>query len=279
MIKSLKIICVTIIFCASIPLFAQDTLTIYFANSQDQLSIQDQQKLNILASKITKKLIKKGIHIVGYADYIGNMESNQALSERRAKSVETHLLKNDINRDFIIGSIAVGSVHCRHDHKPTNGCQQHRKVDIIYSSSPLPVKDKKIDIIDIQSVVEVKDTLVETKSILNTEVGETLILDNINFVGGQDIWLEESVPALEKLLETLLENPTLEIEIQGHICCDAIDRINLSTKRALAIFNYLVKNGVEKKRLKYKGFGRDRPLQNNIEETRNRRVEILILHK
>jgi len=277
--KNFKKILTAIIFCSSISLFAQDTLTIYFACNKDQLSSQDERNLDILASKIVKKQIEKGISILGFADYVGNWESNQALSERRVKSVENYLQKKGINSDYIKASIGFGSMNCKHDPMPQNGCQQHRKVDILYFNTPLPVKEKKAEVIVAPPVIEVKDTIVVTKTILNTEVGETLILDNINFVGGQDVWLEESAPSLEKLLETLLENPTLEIEIQGHICCDAVDRINLSTKRALAIYKYLVENGVEKKRLKYKGFGRNRPLLNNPDETRNRRVEILILHK
>ena len=268
-----------LIFCVSIPVFAQDTLTFYFANNKDQLSAQDEKSLDILASKIVKKQIEKGISIIGFADYVGTWESNQTLSERRVKSVENYLRKRGMNPDFINASIGFGSMNCKHDPMPQNGCQEHRKVDVIYFNTPLPVKEKKAKIVIEPTVIKEKDTIVVTKTILNTEVGETLILDNINFYGGQDIWLEESVPALKKLLEALLENPTLEIEIQGHICCDAVDRINLSTKRALAIYKYLVQNGVEKKRLKYKGFGRNRPLLNNPDETRNRRVEILILHK
>jgi outer membrane protein OmpA-like peptidoglycan-associated protein len=195
--------------------------------------------------------------------------------------VENYLQKRGMNPDYLKASIGFGSMNCKHDPVPVNGCQDHRKVVIIYFNTPLPVKVMNIDTFPRPIIPPDVDSIAENKinSILNTEVGETLILDHINFVGGQDIWLEESVPALEKLLETLLDNPTLEIEIQGHICCDAVDRENLSTKRALAIYKYLVQNGVEKKRLKYKGFGRNRPLINNPDETRNRRVEILILHK
>ena len=275
--KKLKLLIAAFLLIPS--LHAQDTLTIYFANNRYQLSAQDQKRLDVLALKINKKKIEKGISIIGFADYIGNWESNQALSEKRIRSVENYLESRGMNPDFIKASIGFGSMNCKHDSMPLNGCQEHRKVDIIYFNTPLPVKEKNIEIVVKQPTIKGKDTVGITKTILNTEVGETLILDNINFYGGQDIWLEESVPALEKLLETLLENPTLEIEIQGHICCERIDRQNLSTKRALAIYKYLVQNGIEKNRLKYKGFGRNRPLLNNPDETKNRRVEILILHK
>lgn len=263
-------------------LYAQDTLTIYFATNKYELSSQDEKNLEILAHKAAKKQIEKSVSILGFADYVGRWESNQSLSEKRIKSVEDFLKKKGMSPDYIVASIGFGSINCKHDPMPIDGCQDHRKVVIIYFNTPLPVKpvkEKKPAVIAKPDIVIAKDSIVETKTILNTEVGETLILDNINFYGGQDIWLETSVPALEKLLETLLDNPTLEIEIQGHICCDRLDRENLSTKRALAIYKYLVENGVEKRRLKYKGFGRNRPLLNNPDETRNRRVEILILKK
>lgn len=279
--KNFKRTCTALILTlsTSITLFAQDTLTIYFPNNQFQLTSRDEGTLDLLASKIVKKQIEKSICILGFADYVGNWESNQTLSERRVKSVENYLQKRGMNPDYIKASIGFGSINCKHDPQPANGCQEHRKVEIIYFNTPLPVKEKKPEVIAKPAVIKEEDPIPEPKTLLSTEVGETLILDNINFYGGQDIWLEGSVPALEKLLETLLDNPTLEIEIQGHICCDAVDRENLSTKRALAIYKYLVNNGVEKKRLKYKGFGRTRPLLNNYDETRNRRVEILILHK
>lgn len=281
--NSIKIL-ITILFIygLSIPLQAQDTLSIYFPNNQFQLSKRDEGNLDILASKTVMKQIEKSICIIGFADYKGHWESNQTLSEKRVKSVENYLLKKGMSPDYIKVAIGFGSIDCKHEPQPANGCPEHRKVEIIFFNTPLPVKpvkEKKPVVIAKPDIVKAKDSIIETKTILDTEVGETLILDNINFYGGQDIWLEESVPALEKLLETLLDNPTLEIEIQGHICCDRVDRENLSTKRALAIYKYLVGNGVEKKRLKYKGFGRTRPLVNNFDETKNRRVELLILHK
>lgn len=268
-----------ILFCSSTSVFAQDTLTIYFASNKYELSSQDERSLEVLAHKAAKKQIEKSVSILGFADYVGRWESNLALSDKRIKSVEDFLKKKGMSADYIVASIGFGSINCKHDPMPIDGCQDHRKVVIIYFNTPLPVKEKKPVVIAKPEIIKAKDSVIETKTIMSTEVGETLILDNIHFYGGQDIWLEASVPALEKLLETLLDNPTLEIEIQGHICCDAVDRINLSTKRALAIYKYLVENGVEKKRLKYKGFGRNRPLTNNPDETRNRRVEILILHK
>ena len=88
------------------------------------------------------------------------------------------------------------------------------------------------------------------------------------------------------------ENPSLVIEIQGHICCigsgdgpdfDDNNRNVLSVNRAKAVYEYLVQNGIEKSRLSYAGFGADSKLvwPENTEAAResNRRVEIKILKK
>jgi len=80
------------------------------------------------------------------------------------------------------------------------------------------------------------------------------------------------------------EMPTLKISIEGHICCDSNDVTQLSLARAKLVYDYLVKNGIDAKRLSYKGFGATRPIHplpelNENEQKENRRVEIRILSK
>jgi hypothetical protein len=61
------------------------------------------------------------------------------------------------------------------------------------------------------------------------------------------------------------ENPTLEILIGGHVCC--FNDMRLSVLRAKTIYDYLVENGIDKSRMKYKGYGLSKPLylDNNFE--------------
>jgi outer membrane protein OmpA-like peptidoglycan-associated protein len=89
------------------------------------------------------------------------------------------------------------------------------------------------------------------------------------------------------------KNPTLEIAVEGHICCnkdstDGLDigtrTLNLSVNRAKEICNYLWQNGIASNRLQYKGFAHQNPLvpypeKTEEERTKNRRVEIKILKK
>ena len=81
------------------------------------------------------------------------------------------------------------------------------------------------------------------------------------------------------------ENPKLKIEIQGHICCQTAGDLNdVSTARARAIYNFLLRNKIDRKRMSFKGYGTSRPIhpipeKTEQEEDENSRVEILIVEK
>jgi outer membrane protein OmpA-like peptidoglycan-associated protein len=91
----------------------------------------------------------------------------------------------------------------------------------------------------------------------------------------------------------LKDHPTYKIELDGHVCCqpewdltDALDfdsgDNHLSLNRAKAVYDYLVRNGIDASRLSYKGFGgRFHLVPENTEEDalKNRRVEIRIIGK
>ncbi len=75
------------------------------------------------------------------------------------------------------------------------------------------------------------------------------MLENLQFLPGKHVLRSFSKPEVEKLLNIMLENPTLEIEIQGHVCCgrmigdaDHLDfdtrSYDLSANRAKSIYNY-----------------------------------------
>lgn len=94
--------------------------------------------------------------------------------------------------------------------------------------------------------------------------------------------LPSSRPILGELLKIMQDNPLLKIDIQGHICCQKVEENQISLKRAMAVYNYLVRNGVNKSRLSYQSFGSSRPVhplpeKSEAEKVANRRVEIEII--
>ena len=79
----------------------------------------------------------------------------------------------------------------------------------------------------------------------------------------------------------LKQNPEVKIEISGHTDNTGSDQHNyrLSENRAFEVYKYLFLNHIQKERMEYKGYGKDRPLRtNDTEEGRkeNRRTEIRV---
>ncbi len=108
-------------------------------------------------------------------------------------------------------------------------------------------------------------------------------IDEIYFAAGLPEILDESAPKLNRLRDFLLVNPTVNIEIQGHVNGDGTKKMKskkLSKKRAKSILFYLVDAGVSQDRLSAKGYGFMKPVfespKNEMEKEANRRVEILI---
>ena len=97
--------------------------------------------------------------------------------------------------------------------------------------------------------------------------------------------MPESQGTLYDLLFIMQNNPDLKIEIQGHICCQTVPSVyNVSVSRARAVWMFLIKNGINKNRMTFKGYGTSRPIhpipeKSAQEEEDNRRVEIMILSK
>ena len=125
------------------------------------------------------------------------------------------------------------------------------------------------------------------KSLLskNLKEGQVINLDNILFYKARSTILPESLPLLDRMAEILVVRKDIIFEIQGHVCCinasypDAYNRdtkkSNLSHARALAIFQILRRAGVEPNRMKFKGYGRTKPL-GGIDKL-DRRVELHVL--
>lgn len=119
---------------------------------------------------------------------------------------------------------------------------------------------------------------------LTFETGKVVQLKNIFFDSDRSELLPRSNVELDKLVQILRENPKMEIEIIGHT--DNVGDFNynmtLSRKRATQVMEYLIRNGIESKRLQANGFGSTQPIApNELEETRqmNRRVEFRVLKK
>lgn len=110
-------------------------------------------------------------------------------------------------------------------------------------------------------------------------------LENIYF--DLDKWdiKPEAAKILDVLVNLLNKYPRMEIQLGAHTDSRASDAYNLrlSHNRAAATLEYLVENGINRKRLRSKGYGERVPLVNcgdnctEVEHAINRRCEFLIL--
>jgi len=116
------------------------------------------------------------------------------------------------------------------------------------------------------------------------EVNANVILRNIFFDTRKAELRPESMAELDNLVDLMQENPTLTIQINGHTdnVGKPADNLLLSNNRARAVVDYLVKKGIDMKRLRSKGFGETRAIaDNNTAEGRakNRRTELQVLSR
>jgi peptidoglycan-associated lipoprotein len=98
-------------------------------------------------------------------------------------------------------------------------------------------------------------------TILLTPTDRTIELPNILY--DLDKWdlRPESMVSLDKLIETLNDNPNVTIELMSHTDPRNTEEYNLilSQKRAQSVVDYLVSKGIEIERLTAKGYGKSSP--------------------
>jgi outer membrane protein OmpA-like peptidoglycan-associated protein len=113
--------------------------------------------------------------------------------------------------------------------------------------------------------------------------GSIIQLDYVYFDANRHDIKPETEPALKWLANFLRLNPDIVIEVGGHTNNNPSDSyaIELSTNRARAVAEWLVKHGSPATQVQHKGYGKSRPLVPNTDadgRRKNQRVEITILN-
>lgn len=292
--KSVLVILFCVIFSPIV--LAQEQFSVYFDSNKFDLTLNEKKNLEQwVASNGTIKIV--GIH--GFTDEDGSNGYNDTLAKNRISSVY-NLIKDKIKIRDDFKTRSFGELHNLSKIKADN-----RKVTLFYIEAKDISRENEIlgikesaPIEELKEIIRYPEKLVfenpnGTKSeykldvafmqkIGEAAVGEKLKIDNLNFKINTFIVVPESRGRMYELLVVLQKNPKLAIEIQGHLCCMATDRLDLSTQRAKAINNFLVSNGINEKRLTYKGFGSTMPIypipeKDESQRAANRRVEIMIV--
>ncbi len=138
--------------------------------------------------------------------------------------------------------------------------------------------------IDLENTTEYSE-MTQNLILVPIETEVTIRLNNIFFDFDRASLKAESTPELNRLASLLQENGAMKIEISGHTDNIGTRKYNqaLSERRARAVYDFLVKTGIDGSRLTTVGYGKDRPMVSNDDEKDgrelNRRVEFKILEK
>ncbi|OQA94575.1 MAG: Outer membrane porin F precursor [Bacteroidetes bacterium ADurb.Bin217] len=107
-------------------------------------------------------------------------------------------------------------------------------------------------------------------------------LVGIQFESGKDVILKSSNTILDKVVTVMKENPSFNLDINGHTdnSGDPQKNLQLSQKRADAVKLYLMNKGIDAARLKATGYGDTQPIADNKTKegkAKNRRVEFKVV--
>ena len=250
-------------------------LTIHFDFDSYKLKNAELKKLDSLRTANGSNFKNLQFDLKGHCDSIGSNEYNLRLSENRAHAIQKWLIGHGSRNKNFSHVSGAGRSEPLNENLTEDDRALNRRVElIIYKPAP---------------TATISDQIRDSTTI----VGTNIVLRNINFVGGQHIFLPESEPMLLELLDAMKRFPKLVIRVEGHICCvegaeDGPDNgtglNNLSEARAMAVMNYLTSNGIAANRITYKGFGHSAPIypypeSSEAERQTNRRVEIKIIGK
>ena len=265
-------------------LIAQSNIqhVVYFETDKYIVPETEKNRLLLFTQNLDINKIKK-ISIYGFCDDRGSNNYNLVLSQNRANAIKKLFSFGGISEKLISNVDGKGEVLLKivtaEDLNIIRGLNRKVEINVEYNS---PKKE-------VVKVEEEKENIDNRKKPLTLEsnllVGDKIVLNKILFRTGYSYILEESIPVLEKIARILKEKNKVYFTIQGHVCCtangrDAIDRgtgrRNLSLARARYIYEYLMKNGVARKRMKYVGLKHKYPLGGDPKF--DRRVEIEIIN-
>ncbi|MDC8003253.1 OmpA family protein [Aureisphaera galaxeae] len=248
---------------------AQETemkFSLFYANDQYELTTEHHKLLESIKALPDKDSLD--VHIKGYTNSVGGENYNLELSRKRAENV-----KKELRAFTIISSQGYGELG--------SAAADNRRVDILVhlKRDHIPVVGEIVE----EPIIERKPTII---SLVNPKKGDKITLSGIRFYPDRDVIMDESREALDELVDFLKNNPKVKFKLIGHICCGdpmkpykdvknvRTGRTNLSEARAQALHNYLVKKGINKRRMRYLGMAFMQPTGKGDEY--DRRVEIEI---
>ena len=211
-----------------------DVATINYAHGKSTINESKSPGLKEL-----KEVLRNHPHIVleiaAHTDATGSSKYNLDLSQRRAGAIKKYLMGRGIPSDRLI----------------TKG----------YGETKLLNKCK--DGVKCSEVEHAQNRRTEFKVVgqKGFKIGDIIKVENIQYERNAVKIDSKRSPGLNEITKILKESK-ISVEIRSHTDSKGSSSYNqaLSQKRAKSIYDYLVANGVNKYRLKYKGYGESKLL-------------------
>jgi outer membrane protein OmpA-like peptidoglycan-associated protein len=273
-----------------------DTIIANFDYNRSNINMKADAAMSRYFSDGKTLFVIQNVKLSGYCDNIGTSHYNDSLSLARVKSIKTYLCNKWIDSSVISLEQGFGEKYplnsnntevLRAANRRVKITLQKIRIDPAQQHTAIDTEVKK-PIAPQTKAISLHEKIIDTA----TKAGSSIILENIIFYGGKHIPMAISLPVMDELLQVMQENPLLQIEIGGYVCCEPDDQDgtdsdtgfkDLSLQRAKYIYDFLKKNGIYKGRMRYAGYGASHKLypeeKNYKEQTLNRRVEIKIISK
>lgn len=165
-----------------------------------------------------------------------------------AKKYNTSLLKPDTDGDGLTDKQEVLEYKTNPSNADSDTGTVPDGVEVKRGTNPLDANDD-----------------LETEEKIKGAVGTEIVLEGIVFDTGSAKIKAASQETLDKVAKTLLENPEISVEVQGHTDSKGsrASNLKLSQSRAESVCKYLQDKGIDASRMVAKGMGPDRPVASN----------------
>jgi OmpA-OmpF porin, OOP family len=116
------------------------------------------------------------------------------------------------------------------------------------------------------------------------KVNQTFTFDNLNFESNTPNLVAGSDKTVQDLAKIMTAYPRVQLKLTGYTdnTGDSLQNRKLSLKRAFAVKNLLVANGIQDLRIDFTGKGSSNPIASNATEegkAKNRRIEVKVVKK
>jgi len=247
-----------------------------------------------------KHAVYSSAKIGGYGDqdlyFITILEKKKRLAQFKGAVFETATFK-PIEAKIEIKDLKTGEIIASLTGDPKTGgfystLPTGRKFEVTVSADgyvtqveTIETSEKVEDQMVEKAILMKKPTVAEVKVVIENKtvtINERITLNNIFFDFDKATLTGESTTELNQIYDILIKHPTIKIELASHTDNVGTSEYNkkLSNERSKTVVDYLINKGIDKTRLKYIGYGEDRPIASNKTENgraKNRRTEFRII--